>query len=99
MSVHTSPHLVNSCGVSSVVNEQVIVTVELKLIETQHETLQDRLRLECDEAIQIVLVLRPQNGAIDLAIELLQKMALAKRSHVICPSNQCVRCYYLQLFS
>ena len=44
---------------SAVVDEQMIVAIELKLIETKHETLEDRFRLESDEAIQIVLVLRP----------------------------------------
>ncbi len=77
-------YLVNAGGVSAVVDEQMIVAVELKLIEAEHETLEDRFRLESDEAIQIVLVLWPQNGPIDFAIKLLQKMALAQRRHVIC---------------
>lgn len=55
----TTTNLVNASSVSAVVDEQMIVAIELKLIETKHETLEDRFRLESDEAIQIVLVLRP----------------------------------------
>ena len=55
----STTNLVNASSVSAVVDEQMIVAIELKLIETKHETLEDRFRLESDEAIQIVLVLRP----------------------------------------
>jgi hypothetical protein len=39
--------------VSSVVDEEMIVAVELKLIEAEHETLEDCFRLESERAIQI----------------------------------------------
>ena len=55
----STTNLVNASSVSAVVDEQMIVAIELKLIETKHETLEDRFRLESDEAIQIVFVLRP----------------------------------------
>ena len=80
-------HLVVSGRVSAVVDEQVVVTVKLELIETEHEPLEDRFGLEGDEAVQVGFVLRPQHGSIDLAIKLLQEMALAQRRHVICTTS------------
>lgn len=70
-------------SVSAIVNEQVIVAVELQLIEAQHEPLQDRFRLEGHDAIDVRVVLRAEHGAVDLAVDLLQKVALAQRCHVI----------------
>jgi len=67
----------------AVVDEQMIVAVELELVEAQHEPLQDGLRLEGNDAVQIGFVLRTQNSAVDLAIELLQEVVLAQRRHVI----------------
>lgn len=70
-------------GVGAVVDEQVVVAVELQLVEAQHETLQDRVRLERDDTVQVGLVLRAQQRAVDLAVLLLQKVVLAQRTHVI----------------
>lgn len=69
----------------SVVDEEVIVAVELEQIEAEHKLLQDRLSLERDGAIQVGLILRPQHGAVNLAVELLKKMRFAQGCHVICP--------------
>ena len=77
-------NLVVANGMGAVVDEQMIVAVELELVEAQHEPLQDGLRLEGNDAVQIGFVLRTQNSAVDLAIELLQEVVLAQRRHVIC---------------
>ena len=63
---------------SAIINEQMVVAVELQLIKAQHKSLQDGLRLEGDDAIEIRFVLRSQNGTVDLAIQLLQEMVLAE---------------------
>lgn len=55
----------------AVVDVEVIVAVQLEEVEAQHETLQDRVRLEGDNAVQVAFVLRPQHSAIYLAIQLL----------------------------
>ena len=72
----------------AVVDEQVIIAVELELVETQHETLQDRLRLECYNAVQIRFILRSEHGTVNLPIELLQKVVFAQRRHVIYKYNR-----------
>lgn len=38
-------------SVSSIVDVQMIVAIQLEHIKSQHETLQDGVRLECDDAI------------------------------------------------
>lgn len=63
---------------SAIVDEQMVIAVELQLIKAQHKSLQDGLRLEGDDAIEIRFVLRSQNGTVDLAIQLLQEMVLAE---------------------
>lgn len=67
----------------SIVHVQVIVTVQLQHVEAQHKALQYGVRLERDDAVQIAFVLRPEYGALDLAVQLLQKVVLAQRLHVI----------------
>ena len=76
-------NLIVADGVSAIVDEKMIVAIELKLIKAQHEPLQNRLRLEGDDAVEIGFVLRSQNSAVDFAIQLLQEMVLAQRRHVI----------------
>lgn len=71
-------------GVGSVVDEQVVVTVQVEHVEPQHEALQDRVCLEGDDAVETLLVLRAQHGAVDLPVQLLQEVVLAQRLHVIC---------------
>ena len=44
-------YLVVAGGVSAVVDQQMVVAVELELIETEHEPLQDGFRLESDQTI------------------------------------------------
>jgi len=67
----------------SIVDQQVIVTVELQHVEAEHEALQHRVRLEGDDAVQIPLILRPEHCSIDLPIKLLQEVVLAQRLHVV----------------
>ena len=62
----------------AVIDEKMIVAIELELVEAKHKTLQDGLRLERDDAIEVRFVLRPQHSAIDFAVELLQKVVLAE---------------------
>ena len=76
-------NLIVADGVSAIVDEKMIVAIELKLIKAQHEPLQNRLRLEGDDAVEIGFVLRSQNSTVDFAIQLLQEMVLAQRRHVI----------------
>ena len=71
-------------SVSSVEDQKMIITIKLELVEAEHKFLEDRLCLECDGAVQIGLVLRPQHSAVDLSVQLLQEMSLAQGRHVIC---------------
>lgn len=71
-------------GMRSIVHVQMIVAVQLQHIEAQHEALQNGMRLEGDDAVQIAFVLRPQHGPIDFAVQLLEKVVFAQRLHVIC---------------
>lgn len=64
-----------------IVDVEMVVTVQLQEVETQHEALQDRVSLEGDDAVEVALVLRPQEGAVDLPVHLLQEVALAQRLH------------------
>lgn len=41
----------------SIVDEQMVVAVQLQHVEAQHKALQDRVRLEGDDAVQVALVL------------------------------------------
>lgn len=79
-------HVIPYC-VCAVVDQEVVVAVQLKLIEAEHEFLQDRFCLERDGTIQVWLILRSQNRPVDLAVQLLQEMSLAQGCHVICPSD------------
>lgn len=57
--------------------------------------------LEGDDTIQISLVLRPQDGAVNLSVQLLQEVVLAQRLHVICNENGTnqiiVLCFFFSL--
>lgn len=78
-----TPYLVSADRVRAVVHVQVIVAVHLHHVEAQHEALQNGVRLERDDAVQVALVLRPEYGTLNLAVDLLQEMVLANRLHVI----------------
>lgn len=67
----------------SIVDQQVIVAVQLEHVEAQHEALEDRVRLEGDDAVQVAFVLRPEHGPVDLSVQLLQEVVLAQRLHVV----------------
>lgn len=69
--------------VCSIVDKQMVIAVQLEHVEAQHKALQDRVRLEGDDAVQVALVLWPEHGSIDFAIELLQKVILAQWLHVV----------------
>lgn len=81
---YSSTYLVGADRVRTVIHVQVIVAVQLQHVEAQHEPLQYGVRLERDDAVQIALVLRPEHGALDLAVQLLQEVVLTQRLHVIC---------------
>lgn len=66
-----------------VVDKQMIIAVQLEHVEAQHEALQNRVGLERDDTVQIALILGPEDGAINFAIKLLQKVVLAQRLHII----------------
>ncbi|PSN29827.1 hypothetical protein C0J52_28086 [Blattella germanica] len=63
----------------TIIDEEMIVAVQLKEIETEHETLEDGVRLECDDAIQIPLVLGLQYRAVYLPIQQRQEVIFAQR--------------------
>jgi hypothetical protein len=68
---------------SAVVYEQVVVAVELQKVETKHESLQDGMRLEGDDAVQVPLVLRLQHSAVYLPVLERQEVVLTQRRHVV----------------
>lgn len=43
--------------VCSIVDKQMVIAVQLEHVEAQHEALQDRVRLEGDDTVQVALVL------------------------------------------
>ena len=65
-------------GMGAVVNVEMIVAVELEEIEAHHEALENRMRLECDYAVEIALVLRPQKCSVDFPVDLLKEVVFAK---------------------
>lgn len=67
----------------AIVHVQMVVAVQLQHIEAQHEALQNRVCLEGDDAVQIAFVLRPKDGTVDFAVELLEEVVFAQRLHVI----------------
>lgn len=73
----TQPHLEGADCMSSVVDEQVVVAVQMQHVEPQHEALKNRVGLESDDAVQTLLVLRPQHSTVDLPVQLLQEVVLA----------------------
>jgi hypothetical protein len=60
--------LVMTGRVCSVVDEQVIVAVQIEHLEAQHEALQDRVRLEGEDAVEVALIARHNLGAVDLPV-------------------------------
>lgn len=52
----------------AVVHVEVVIAVELQQVEVQHEPLQYAVRLEGDGAVEVALIARPQNTAIELPV-------------------------------
>lgn len=70
-------YLVRPNGMCPIVDIQMVVTVQLQEVKTKHEALEDRVSLEGDDAVEVPLVLRPQEGAVNLPVHLLQEVTLA----------------------
>ena len=49
----------------AVVDVELVVAVDGELLEPDHEPLEDRLRLEGDDAVDVALVPRGHHGAVD----------------------------------
>jgi len=69
--------------VSSIIDKQMIIAIQLEHIESEHETLQDRVRLKGDHTVQVAFDLGPKYSSINFAVKLLKKVILAQRLHVI----------------
>lgn len=78
-----SLYLVAADGMGPIVYEKMVITVQLQEIEPQHEALQDGVRLEGDDAVQVPLVLRLQHCSIYLAVLKRQEVVLTLRRHVV----------------
>ena len=68
---------------SAVVDVEVIIAVECQLLEPQHELLQNGVRLERDRAVEVVLRLGADDGAIDLLVQRVDALAETQRRDVI----------------
>lgn len=68
----------------AIVDVQMIVAVQLQLIETKHEPLEDAVRLEGDGAVEILLQLRDQNGTVYLSVEVSHVVLFAHVAYLIC---------------
>lgn len=71
-------YLIRSNSVGPIVDVKMVVAVHLQEVEAQHEPLQDRMRLERYDTVQVPLVLGPKDSAIDFPIELLEEVILAQ---------------------
>lgn len=67
-------YLVGSDGVRPIVDVEMVVAVELEYVESQHEPLEDGVRLECDHAVQVAFVFRIEDGSVYFTIQLLEIM-------------------------
>ncbi len=52
---------------SAVVDDELVVAVDSQVLEADHESLEDRLGLEGDDAVQLALVVGRHDGAVDHA--------------------------------
>lgn len=75
--------LVIAVRMSAVVDVEVIIAVECQLLEPQHELLQNGVRLERDRAVEVVLRLGADDGAIDLLVQRVDALAETQRRDVI----------------
>ena len=67
----------------TIVYEEMVIAVQLQEIKPQHETLQDGVCLEGDDAIQVPFVLWLQHCAVYLPVLKRQEVVLALRRHVV----------------
>lgn len=58
-------NLVRPDGVRPVVDVEHVVAVDLESLEAEHEPLEDGLRGEGDDALDVALVVRLDDGAVD----------------------------------
>lgn len=72
----------------AIVDVKVIVAVQLKVVETEHEPLKDAVCLEGDGAVEVLLELRLQNRPVYLPVQISHVIVLAHVAYVICePRN------------
>ena len=77
---------------SSIIDIEMVVTVNVKSLELQQELLQDALRLEGDDAVLVPLVPAVQHHAVHRPLDLGQEVALsvlvADLVHLVCNRAQ-----------
>lgn len=83
-------YLVTADRVRAIVDVEMVVAVQLQLVETQHEPLEDAMRLEGDGAVKVPLVLRDENRPVDLPVEVPHEVLLAHVAHLICEQTTVV---------
>lgn len=69
--------------VRPVEHEQVVIAVQGQLLEAQHEALQDRVRLEGEDAVQVRLVLRRYQCPVNLLVEWVESLSVAQFRDVV----------------
>ncbi|KAK1136572.1 hypothetical protein K0M31_001118 [Melipona bicolor] len=62
----------------------MIVAVQLQLVETKHEPLEDTMRLKGDGAVEVLLELRDQNSPVYFSVEISHIVLLAHVAYLIC---------------
>lgn len=77
-------YLVTADRVRAIVDVKVIVAVQLKVVETEHEPLKDAVCLEGDGAVEVLLELRLQNRPVYLPVQISHVILLAHVAYVIC---------------
>lgn len=77
-------YLVTADRVCTIVDVKMIVAVQLQLVETKHESLEDTMRLKGDGAVEILLELRNQNSPVYFSVEISHIVLLAHVAYLIC---------------
>lgn len=76
-------YLVAADCMSAIVYEKMVVAVKLQEIEAKHKALQDGMRLEGDDTVEVSLVLRLEHRPVYLPVQERQEVVLTQRRHVI----------------
>ena len=77
-------YLVTADRVRTIVDVKMIVAVQLQLVETKHEPLEDTMRLKGDGAVEVLLELRDQNSPVYFSVEIPHVVLLAHVAYLIC---------------